>query len=130
MVLTLVLFISIAIIAIDITSHIIPNPLTLALGLLLLVNPNYSSLGILLIEVLALATLGAICNCGAGDIKLLLVLLITNSQLLASQQYLNGLFISILVSIAVSASLRRSLQGRVPFAPAILMPFIWCYLAI
>jgi Flp pilus assembly protein protease CpaA len=124
------LFISI----VDIRRHRIPNQLTLLLAALLLFDSVSMEIKKVVIAIPILLAVGYIGKVGAGDIKLLLALLITSGSLLLNQGYFLGMAIISLLGILGSSlfSYFKSVERpkSIAFAPSILVPFAALYLAI
>ena len=125
-----VLLISLLISVIDLRIQKIPNILTILLALTLLFNTNNSSVGLRFISIALALFLSITLRFGMGDLKLITVLLLTQSSIILSMQYLS-LFLAT-ASLAVIAALvsSRGVKGSLAFGPVILLPFTAIYLAI
>ncbi len=130
MVTFLIIVISISIMVIDLISHRIPNRLTIALFLLLLLNRDFLQLSHLLQLITVIVTVGLIGKFGMGDIKLLLALSVAAGRFVASPSYLIYLCITALALVLINAIRTKGFKGQIPFAPAILLPFLARYLAM
>lgn len=130
----LVLLISIGISAIDIKSHRIPNQHILVLTVLLLLDQVEGETRGVLIAIPILIAVGYIGKFGAGDIKLILALLITSGSLVLNQHYFYGAALITILILLFSALFARmkslNFPKTIPFAPSILLPFLFFYLAI
>ena len=129
-----VLLTSLSISIVDIRRHRIPNQLTLLLAALLLFDSVSMEIKKVVIAIPILLAVGYIGKVGAGDIKLLLALLITSGSLLLNQGYFLGMAIISLLGILGSSlfSYFKSVERpkSIAFAPSILVPFAALYLAI
>lgn len=129
-----VLLISIRIAVIDIKSHRIPNQHTLILAVLLLLDQVAGETRGVLFAIPIVVAVGYIGKVGAGDIKLILALLITSGSLLLNQRYLYGAALISILALFFSALFARirslHIPKSVPLAPSILLPFLFSYLAI
>lgn len=129
-----VLLISIRIAVIDIKSHRIPNQHTLILAVLLLLDQVAGETRGVLIAIPIVFAVGYIGKVGAGDIKLILALLITSGSLLLNQRYLYGAALISILALFFSALFARMkslhIPKSIPLAPSILLPFLFSYLAI
>jgi hypothetical protein len=86
------------------------------------------------LEMMALVLLliwgaGLLARIGMGDLKLLTILTTLQGQILVNP--MAWIFFSALaaLSILIHIGVRRSLQGDIALAPAILIPFTSLYLA-
>jgi Flp pilus assembly protein protease CpaA len=114
----------------DIREHRIYNWHLLILLLLLAYNAKYSSLFTSVVAIVGIWTLSIACNIGGGDAKLLSLLVIFQGQSLLTVRYFSLVLISSSLSLLVYLLHKRTLQGSLPLAPAILLPFIAIYLNI
>jgi len=73
---------------------------------------------------------GYIGKVGAGDVKLFLILLLTSTSLILNAQYFLGMAIVSGGLIALTLLIRGVRGKMIPFAPALLLPFLHIYLAI
>ena len=115
---------------IDIRSHRIPNRLTILLGILLLADPHSSSIASTLPPIALSIAFGLLGRFGAGDIKLFIVLLLTSSPLVLNLQYIQGMALASFASVVLSLLALGRQSKMIAFAPAILLPFLYIYLAI
>jgi Flp pilus assembly protein protease CpaA len=130
----LVVVISLAICAIDIKVHRIPNLLLLLLALLLFTDSISTEFLDFLIAFLLSIPIAYLGKMGAGDVKLFLLLAATSGSLILNQGYFLGMATVSLIAVT-STFLRAHLKGRkvpptIAFAPSILIPFLLPYLAI
>jgi Flp pilus assembly protein protease CpaA len=126
----LIILVSISICVIDLRSHRIPNLLTVLLAVLLLIDPQPSSI-IAALPVLFIALLvGYLGKIGAGDLKLFLTLLLTSTSIVLNTRYFLGMALVSGILVVASLILRGSRGKMIAFAPALLLPFLDLYLAI
>lgn len=130
MVTTLILALGFFIIVIDIQTHTIPHLLSLALLLLLAIDLRSPGLTLGFIEFLSLLLFTALTRLGGGDVKLILVLIATRGEILATPIFFNGFLVVSVISLLVGAFRTSSFTGSIPMAPAILLPFLAAHLAI
>lgn len=114
----------------DIHEHRIYNWHLLILFLLLAYKAEYLSLFTSVVSLVLIWVLSIACNVGGGDAKLLSLLVIFQGQSLLTVRYFSLLLICSLLSLLVYLLHKRTLQGSLPLAPAILLPFIAVYLNI
>jgi Flp pilus assembly protein protease CpaA len=126
----LVLAISFAIAAVDIKSHRIPNKLTLVLFFGLALFPRSSKPGAVFIAILLTVMIGTAFRFGAGDIKLVIALILTSGQIILTRGYFLGMALTATFTILLTRLILGSSVKSIPFAPSILLPFIASYLAI
>jgi Flp pilus assembly protein protease CpaA len=126
----LVLAISVAIAAVDIKSHRIPNRLTLVLFFALALFPRSSKPEAVVIAILLTVVIGTGFRFGAGDIKLVIALILTSGQIILTREYFLGMALTATLTILLTRLILGSSVKSIPFAPSILLPFIASYLAI
>ena len=126
----LVIAISLAIAAIDIKSHRIPNKLTLVLFCALALFPRSSKPGEVFIAILLTVVIGTAFRFGAGDIKLVIALILTSGQIILTREYFFAMALTATLTILLTRLILGSSVKSIPFAPSILLPFIASYLAI
>ncbi len=126
----LVFSLSLTISIIDLRTHRIPNRLTIALSLVLLLD-NHDSLFIeSLPAVLIVCAVGFFAKIGLGDVKLLIALILTSTKLILSAPYFLGMAL-VSLTLVIFALLTQGFRSTmIAFAPAILAPFVYIYLAI
>lgn len=114
----------------DIRTHKIPNRLNILLGVTLLLDRHSLGVGVVLISITTALALTILLRFGMGDFKLALALLISQSSLILTSQYL--VFVIAMATLAVIVALigRVEITGSIAFAPVILLPFTAIYLAI
>lgn len=126
----LVLAISIAIVATDIKRHRIPNKLTLILFIALALDHWSSKPEAIFIAILLTIVIGTAFRFGAGDIKLMIALILTSGQIIITREYFIGMALTATLTILLTRLILGSSMKSIPFAPSILLPFIASYLAI
>lgn len=126
----LVIATSIAIVATDIKSHRIPNKLTLVLFFALALDARSSKPGAVVIAIFLTIAVGATFRFGAGDIKLMIALILTSGQIIITREYFIGMALTATLTILLTRLILGSSMKSIPFAPSILLPFIASYLAI
>lgn len=114
----------------DIQRHRITHHSLVVLLLLLTIRLHPADIQSTLFGIGLALTCSILCGVGGGDFKLFSVLAITQGEVVMSLQYLQGLLISICISALILICVRRSIQGSIPLAPALLAPFLLGYLAI
>jgi Flp pilus assembly protein protease CpaA len=67
---------------------------------------------------------------GMGDLKLWIVLVLTQGQIVLSIDYLHRLVLTAVLVVCVFWLKVGTLRGAIAFAPVLLIPFISLYLAI
>lgn len=114
----------------DIRTHKIPNRLNILLGVTLLLDRHSLGVAVVLISITTALALTILLRFGMGDFKLALALLISQSSLILTSQYL--VFVIAMATLAVIVALigRVEITGSIAFAPVILLPFTAIYLAI
>lgn len=122
--------IALAIILIDLRVHKIHNVSLLMFAFPLSVNPNTTSREILSISIALIILFGFLSRMGAGDIKLLILLVSLQGALMLTYHYLLGLLFISIAHIMIEIMSKRHIPARLPFAPSILIPFLWRYLGI
>jgi Flp pilus assembly protein protease CpaA len=125
-----IIVISILIMVVDLISRRIPNRLTFALFLLLLLKRDFLPLSHLLQLITAIVIIGLLGKFGMGDIKLLLALSVAAGRVVVSSFFLIYLCLTALALVLFNAIRTKGLRGQIPFAPAILLPFLARYLAM
>jgi Flp pilus assembly protein protease CpaA len=126
----LVFSLSLTISIIDLLTHRIPNRLTIALTLVLLLD-NYDSLFIESIPaILIVFAVGFFAKIGLGDVKLLIALILTSTKLILSAPYFLGMALVSLALVIVALRTQGFRGTMIAFAPAILAPFVYIYLDI
>lgn len=130
MVAIVTVLISLRIIVIDLQSHRIPNLLSLILGLTLLFDLNQVPASDTLLASSIAITTSLVAKVGGGDIKLFIVLLATSGALILTPQYFLGMAVVSLLTTALLGLRDKKLPRDLPFAPALLIPFLASYLAI
>lgn len=96
----------------------------------LAITPYRAPIPSILLASLFLTLFTLMTKLGGGDLKLFLLLFIFQGAVVISLEYLQWLLLAASVEVCVFTILRRSFGGSIPLAPAILAPFILCYLAI
>lgn len=124
--LILSLFISVR----DILEHRISNVSNFALFLLLLFDPHFASIEVALLGIFMTICFAIFSGLGGGDVKLLSLLIMSQGSIVISLEYFQLTLITSAISLVIAVLARRSLNGAVPMAPAILAPFLFRYLAI
>lgn len=114
----------------DVKTHKISHTSLLALSIPLSLNMHRIFLWQSLLLILATLLVSLLFGIGGGDFKLLALLILTQGALVASITYLQILLMAISLSLLISIIVNRSLKGSIALAPAILLPFMACYLAI
>lgn len=114
----------------DVKTHKITHASLLALSIPLSLNMHRIFLWQSLLLILATLLVSLLFGIGGGDFKLLALLILTQGALVASITYLQILLMAISLSLLISIIVNRSLKGSIALAPAILLPFMACYLAI
>lgn len=114
----------------DIRTHKIPNRFNILLGATLLLDRHSLGVAVVLISITTALALTILLRFGMGDFKLALALLISQSSLILTSQYLA--FVIAMATLAVIVALigRVEITGSIAFAPVILLPFTAIYLAI
>lgn len=112
----------------DIRYHRIPNRTLASLGGLLLFYPNTlvlrdASLLIVLVSIICIAA-----KIGMGDLKMLILLIILQGQILTQTLWLPLFSFVALISIIFQLAQKGGIAGDIPLAPAILIPFLAIYL--
>jgi Flp pilus assembly protein protease CpaA len=130
MVLVAVVLQSIWISIVDLRTHRISHRSLLILALPLIVSRDVSSLGKILISLAIFFMLTIVMRMGGGDLKLLSLLTLTHGEIIDSRSYLCLFLLSVSCSAICMALRQSSLRASVPLAPAILGPFLLCYLDI
>lgn len=115
---------------IDIRYHRIKNRDLLAITPFLALSAQTIDLLPVIAITLVTILVSLLINLGGGDLKLLILLFLTQGELVVTSRYLHLLAIAIALSLFVLLLLRQSVRSSVPLAPAILIPFLICYLAI
>lgn len=126
----LLLILSLYISVVDIQTHRISNLSNLALGSLLIFDIHNIEIWMTLIFICLALIATLIIRLGMGDFKLIVVLLITQSAIVVSLQYLSLFLMTATATICISILTRKGLTGSVAFGPTILLPFTAIYLAI
>lgn len=130
MVVSAVTCISLLIALIDIRDHRIRNTHLLLLAIPLSITRfQISWLEILAFVLLALV-ISLVFGVGGGDFKLFSLLIATQGGLIASATYFYLFTIIASLSSVISLVIRRNLRASIPLGPAILLPFLYLYLAI
>jgi Flp pilus assembly protein protease CpaA len=113
----------------DIVSHRIPNRSLLLLIIALTNQMNQTPLEMTALVLLLIWGAGLLARVGMGDLKLLSILTTLQGQILVNP--IAWIFFSVVaaLSILIHVGVRRSFQGDIALAPAILIPFISLYLA-
>lgn len=114
----------------DLQNHRIRHMSLLLLAVPLLIASHMSTLHSILFASLFLLFITALTKLGGGDLKLFLLLFVSQGAIVISLDYLQWFLLACTVEVSIFAILRRSFGGSIPLAPAILAPFILCYLAI
>lgn len=126
----LVFSLSLTVSIIDLRTHRIPNRLTIALSLVLLLD-NYDSLFIESIPaILFVFAAGFFAKIGLGDVKLLIALILTSTKLILSAPYFLGMALVSLALVIFALLTQGFRRTMIAFAPAILAPFVYIYLDI
>lgn len=112
----------------DIRFHRIRNRSLALLGGLLLFYPNFLALTDALLLIVAVSIFCIAAKIGMGDLKMLIVLISLQGQILAQSQWLPLFSLSALLSIIVERVQKGGIAGEIPLAPAILFPFVAIYL--
>lgn len=113
----------------DIVSHRIPNRSLLLLIIALTNQMNQIPLEMTALVLLLIWGAGLLARVGMGDLKLLSILTTLQGQILVNP--MAWIFFSVVaaLSILIHVGVRRSFQGDIALAPAILIPFTSLYLA-
>jgi len=114
----------------DLQNHRIRHISLLLLAIPLVIGPHRAPIQSILLASLFLILITVVTKLGGGDLKLFLLLFITQGAIVISLAYLQYFLLACFVEVCVFAMSRRSFGGSIPLAPAILAPFILCYLAI
>jgi Flp pilus assembly protein protease CpaA len=130
LVLALVTLTSLAISVIDGKSHRIPNPLTALLAFLLLLDSHHSSFLLSLSYIAITVVIGYLGKVGAGDVKLFIALLLTSTSIILTSQYFLGVALISGATVLISLLATGFRATAIPFAPALLLPFLAIYLGI
>lgn len=125
-----ILILSLLIASRDLRTHRISNRLNLLFALVLLLDRH--SLGITAIALTFLATLVLMLalRCGMGDVKLSLSLLLSQSAIICTVQYLTLVTVTATLTLLVALICGSRVNGSIAFAPALVLPFAAIYLAI
>lgn len=115
---------------IDIRYHRIQNRDLLAITPFLALSAQTIDLLPVIAITLVTILVSLLIDLGGGDLKLLILLFLTQGELVVTSRYLYLLTIAIALSLFILLLLRQSVRSSVPLAPAILIPFLICYLAI
>jgi Flp pilus assembly protein protease CpaA len=121
---------ALAISAIDIKHHRIPNQLTILLAILLLCDSHIAAIQSLIPAIVITVILGTLGRFGAGDVKLFIALILTSSPLVLNSRYFLGMATVSFISVLLSLLFCGPRAKMIAFAPAILLPFAAIYLAI
>jgi Flp pilus assembly protein protease CpaA len=116
----LILFLGLYISLVDLKTHRISHRSLLML-LLLLLPPFHFYFLQLLISLPLLFTFTCVWGMGAGDLKLLMVLIATRYPILLDQRYMWGFIAVTCLVVAMTWGRRR--EGRVALGPSIVLPF-------
>ena len=113
----------------DYRFHRVPNLTLFFLVCILIPSIAIISLVPMLFLILTLWVLGLLAKIGPGDLKLLTILIIMQGEIiLDSLMWI--LFLGIAaISLLMHILERRSWQGEIPLAPAIVIPFTALYLS-
>lgn len=130
MVQTSVLLISFTIILIDLRVRKIHNASLLIFALPLGSSVDTISPLALSITLLLIVSVGQLIRMGAGDTKLIILLASLQGSLLLNIRYLVGLLLVSATHILMEIISERRIPASLPFAPSILIPFLWLYLGI
>lgn len=114
----------------DLQNHRIRHMSLLLLAVPLLIASHMSSLHSILFASLFLIFITALTKLGGGDLKLFLLLFVSQGAVVISRDYIQWFLMVCSVEVCLYAIVRRSFQGSIPLAPAILAPFLALYLAI
>lgn len=114
----------------DLQNHRIRHVPLLLLAISLAITPYRAPIPSILLASLFLTLFTLMTKLGGGDLKLFLLLFIFQGAVVISLEYLQWLLLAASVEVCIFTILRRSFGGSIPLAPAILTPFILCYLAI
>jgi prepilin signal peptidase PulO-like enzyme (type II secretory pathway) len=74
--------------------------------------------------------IGTAFRFGAGDIKLVIALILTSGQIILTREYFLAMALTATLTILLTRLIFGSSVKSIPFAPSILLPFIASYLAI
>jgi Flp pilus assembly protein protease CpaA len=69
-----------------------------------------------------------ICGVGMGDVKLLSILIYFTPSLIINFHYLYGVALGAILTMAIFS--RKNRDRRVPFAPALIAPYLALYLVM
>lgn len=114
----------------DLQNHRIRHISLLLLAIPLSIGPYAAPIQSILLASLLLSLVTLMTRLGGGDLKLFLLLFIFQGAVVISLEYLQWFLLASSVEACIFAILRRSIAGSIPLAPAILAPFLLCYLAI
>ena len=114
----------------DLQNHRIRHISLLLLAIPLSIGPYAAPIQSILLASLLLSLVTLMTRLGGGDLKLFLLLFIFQGAVVISLEYLQWFLLASSVEACIFAILRRSFAGSIPLAPAILAPFLLCYLAI
>ena len=114
----------------DLQNHRIRHISLLLLVIPLVIAQHRAPIQSILPAALLLILFTVVTKLGGGDFKLFLLLFIFQGAVVISLDYLRWFLFACSVEVSAFAISRRSFGGNIPLAPAILAPFILCYLAI
>lgn len=114
----------------DLQNHRIRHASLFLLAIPLAITPYRLPIQSILLASLFLTLFTLMTKLGGGDLKLFLLLFVFQGAVVISLDYLQWFLLACSVEASIFAILRRSFGGSIPLAPAILAPFILCYLAI
>jgi Flp pilus assembly protein protease CpaA len=126
----LIIFTALLICVIDINTHLIPNRLTMGLGILLFLDLPLSLGKAAIPAIIITIAFGTLARFGAGDIKLFIALILTASPIVTTAAYFQGMALVSMASILISRLISGADSKTIAFAPALLLPFLALYLAI
>lgn len=113
----------------DLRTHRISNRALALLALPLIATAHSAPLIPTALAILVSFGLALLLEIGGGDFKLFSLLMITEGSLILSEDYLASFSLCLLLALLI-ALLTGRLRRHIAFAPVILAPFLYCYLAI
>lgn len=114
----------------DFQRHRISNIHTLILTTLLLLDPHSLDWRVSILAILLISGIFFIAQIGMGDIKVIVVLVATQGEIVISYEFFYLVMALLLATVAGKLIVTRSLKGSVAFAHVLLLPFALIYLAI
>jgi len=113
----------------DVHTHRIPDQVLIVFAIPLILSAHITSWRTTLLSILIAFIIVLLLGIGGGDFKLAALLLATQGALVFTLVFLT-VFIGALAVALCYALLRGKMMEQIAFAPTLLAPFLYCYLAI